>query len=296
MMRIIAIILILPTLATAQSLIPKALTEPLNLAPRCQRGDVQQMVANIEYQYLKPDGTIATVKLNQIQYEQLCLTNSRDELVYQITIDSLKKGEQLPQHYQGKRHSVMTDFLGYSFEVSLEKKIPARNGCYGYDVHLTDDMDYMEGFDFLTNFISIEVLEQLRFTFGRRLGLIGDTATLALPGAVCIQVPRVVKSYRVEQRPYHLTLSGITLFGKRPCAIVSIESDPSPVQIEFPSTDGDWIGSGSTSLTGQFLVSLDRGYIVSATLRERLVALQTLPDGTTVENPVVTITKLRQIN
>jgi hypothetical protein len=288
--------MILPTLAAAQSLIPKALNEPLNLTARCRRGDAQKMVADIEFQYLKPDGTIASVKQNQLQYEQLCLANSPEKLTYQIQIDTLKIGTRIAPSSRGNRSNVMSDFVGYSFEMSLEKKIPARDGCYANDIRLADNMHYMAGFEFLSNFMPIEILEQLHFTLGRRLALIGDTARVALPGAICIEVPKVIESYRVEQQPYHLTLSGITLFRESPCAIVSIESDPSPLQIEFPSTKGSWTGSGSTSLTGQFLVSLDRGTIVSATLRERLVASQTRPDGTTVENPVVTITRLRQAN
>jgi len=145
-------------------------------------------------------------------------------------------------------------------------------------------------------FIRIELLEQVRFAAADWLRTIGDSLTVPLPGPICYEIPKVIKEFRSEQEPYHLSFSGITQYGRHVCALVEVESRPSPLAIEFAATEGTWTGSGSTWFTGEFLVSLNNGDIVRATLRERMVATQKYPDDSTVPNPVMLVTELRQLN
>jgi hypothetical protein len=280
----------------ADAAVSRMLAQPFDLRPRCRRGDNQEMVAEVLFHYLDSEGMIKSVKRNEIQYDQLCLHNSPDSLVYQIQIDTLKLGAKLPAGSRAGRHSVPTDFEGYSFELQFGRQMETRDDCYAHDVTLAEHMRYTQGYEFLSMFIPIELLEQLRYTAAARLRRIGDTLTIALPGPICYEVPQVIKQFRLERQPYRLTFSGITQYGRHACAIIEMESEPSPLSIEFAATEGTWTGSGSTWLTGNFLVALDNGDIVSATVRERMVASQKYPDESTAPNPVMFITKLHQVN
>jgi hypothetical protein len=186
--------------------------------------------------------------------------------------------------------------VGYSFQWQFHEQLRSRDGCYAHEVALADHMHYTEAFEFLSMFIPIELVEQLRYTAASKLARIGDSLTVALPGPICFDIPEVIKEFRLEQQPYRLRFSGITKFRHYACAVIEIESDPSLLSIEFAATQGTWTGSGSTWFSGEFLVSLADGNIVSATLRDRMEATQKYPDDSTAPNPVLTVTKLTQLN
>ncbi|MCK4856961.1 MAG: hypothetical protein KAT58_03235, partial [candidate division Zixibacteria bacterium] len=176
-MRLLTIILLLlPMIANAQSQIPRALSEPLNLAPRCQRGDAQKLLLEVDYLFLDETGMITSIKKSSLQYTVLCLENTVGEkVVWEAAIDSFKIGSKAAPGSKATRHRVMTELEGYSFDIIVTKKVPVRDGCYDFGIPIEENLHYTEGFEFLTMIIPLKIIEQLRFTAGRRLGLIGDT-------------------------------------------------------------------------------------------------------------------------
>ena len=102
MKTVLTLILILAAVGEAQSLVPQALKETLNLAPRMQRGDVQKYKLLVDVVFLTEDGIPHADKQNALSYTQLCIANGADSgVIYDVTIDSFT-WEKATNH-SGKR-------------------------------------------------------------------------------------------------------------------------------------------------------------------------------------------------
>ena len=123
----------------------------------------------------------------------------------------------------------------------------------------------------ITDAIVAKIMEQLHYTVGKRLSKVGDTATIAWPKPICYSIKKVINESIVEQKPFKLTLTGLTSYRGTPCATISIASAISPYRVDMYSPDTtSFKALGTSQITGEFQVSLKNGNIAYAKMSERL--------------------------
>jgi hypothetical protein len=273
MRKLFMVLMVLSAPLWAQSVVSQAPQEALNLAPRCQRGDAQVYKMQVEVLFLNADGKPMVVKKNCIDYTQLCLSNTPDSgLIYDITIDTFSVGTPrgIDESTYDSR-SIVDSLVGLHFRSQFRPKIPVAGNCCDFGMPLTSGFPYMEAFEFIDDFLPAKIMEQLHCTVGKRLSKVGDTATIALPKPICYSIKEVVNESVVEQKPFKLTLTGLTSYRGTPCAVVSIESAVSPYRVDmYTSSASSFKAVGTSQITGEFQVSLKKGTIVYAKMSERL--------------------------
>ena len=273
MRKLFLMFLVLNASIWAQSVMPQAPQETLNLAPRCQRGEAQTHRMQVEVLFLNDDGKPMAVKSNRISYTQLCVANTPDSgLIYEITVDSFVIGTlRAIDQSNYESFSLVDSLSGLHFRSQYRSKIPVKGNCYDFGIPLTTGWPYMEAWEFIDDFLPAKIMEQLHYTVGRRLRKIGDTATIAWPKPICYEVQNVVKTSRVDQKPFKLTLTGLTSYRGTPCATVSIASAISPYRVDMYTPDTTFFKAlGTSQITGELQVSLKNGNIVYAKMSERL--------------------------
>jgi hypothetical protein len=273
MRKLFLVLLVSSASLWAQSVLPQVPKETLNLAPRCQRGDAQAYSIKVEMLLLDNDGKPTSIKKNRIDYTQLCLANNPDSgLIYNITVDSVSVGSLQAIDESGyESRSIIDSLMGLNFRSQFRPKIPVTGNCYDFGIPLTTGFPYEEAWEFIDDFLPAKIMEQLHYTVGRRLSKVGDTATIVWPKPIWYSIKKVINESHVEQKPFKLTLTGLTTYRGTPCANVSVTSAISPYRVEIYSTDTTsfkWIGTSQT--TGEFQVSLKAGSIVYAKMSERL--------------------------
>ncbi len=298
MRRVLTLILtILPTLIFAQSAIPTAVNEALSVSPRMERGDNQRYYLEVDYQHLDSAGSVTSTSRNWVKYSQLCLLNTSDSLRYEVVVDSLATGIRIFENERTSTKRLMSDFYGYSFSMPFSKKISAPNGCYDPSDILTDDLNYVEAQEFLDQFTLIRLLEQFRFMAGRKLSYIGDSTTISLPGPICYEMPGVVKRSELHFQPCTIKILGIGKYHADPCILLKLESQPSALDLALINVNGEIVAAkGTNQLSGEFMISLKTGVLVSADLRERLTAkIDVGSNSARINNRIIT-TRLRAVN
>lgn len=295
MHKLLLMVLLLSAGVLAESVVPQALKETLNLAPRIQRGQSQPFEMKIKLELLKDDGSIQYIKRNGIKYTQLCLNNSPDSgLTYEITVDTFTIGTPArPDNLSWDSRASVDSLVGYHFRTSFRSKIPVKGDCYDIDIPLVKGFPYQEAWEFIDDFLPAKLIEQLRYSAGRRLTKVGDTTTIVWPKAICYSVDKIVRESRVDQKPFKLTLTGLSTYRGTPCASVSFSSPVSFYRVELiPQDSSEFIATGTALVSGDFLVSLSNGNITYARMTERLetIVKQTgLPDR---PNRIVKYTEL----
>jgi hypothetical protein len=295
MRKLFLMFLVLNASICAQSVMPQALQETLNLAPRCQRGDAQVYSIKVEIVFPNDDGKPTSVKNNRINYTQLCLANNPDSgLIYEITVDSFSVGSlQAISGSDYDRRTIVDSLRGLTFRSQFRSKIPVTGNCYDIGIPLTTGFPYLEAWEFIDDFLPVKILEELYYTAGKRLSKIGDTATIVWPGPICYSIKKVINESIVEQKPFKLTLTGLTSYRGTPCATISVASAVSPYRVEIYSTDTtSFKGSGTSQITGEFQVSLQKGIIMYAKMGERLETTLTRPDKQPKPRKVLKTTEL----
>jgi hypothetical protein len=272
MRKLLLVFLVLGAPLLAQTVVPQTPNETLNLAPRCKRGEAQVYSIKVEVLFLDSAGNPATVKNNRLDYTQLCLTNNPDSgLIYDITVDSFSVGtlhELADTAYIGR--AIVDSLMGMNFHSQFRSKIPVMNNCCDFGIPLTTGFPYVEAWEFIDAFLPAKIMEQLHYTVGRRLSKVGDTATIVWPKPICYSIKKVINESRLELTPCRLTVMGLTNYRGTPCAAISVTCAPSPFRVEVystPSTSFKW--SGTSKISGEFLVSLRAGNIVYARMSER---------------------------
>jgi len=295
MRKLFVMLLVLNSSIWAQSVIPKAPQETLNLAPRCQRGEAQTYRMQVEVLFLNDDGKPIAVKNNHISYKQLCVANTPDSgLIYEIAIDSFVIGiiKSINQS-DLESFSLIDSLSGLHFRSQYRSKIPVKGNCYDFGIPLTTGWPYMEAWEFIDDFLPAKILEQLHNTAGKRLRKVGDTATIAWPKPICYGVQKIVETSRVDQKPFKLTLTGLTSYRDMPCATISIASAISPYFVDMYSPDTtSFKALGTSQITGEFQVSLKNGNIVYAKMSERLETSITQTNLPVRKNTVIKNTEL----
>ena len=295
MRKLLFVLMLLNASIWAQSVVPQALNETLNLAPRFQRGDAQQYSVFVEMVFFDDQGQPTKIKRNRLDYTQICLANTPDSgVVYEVTIDSFLIGamEQMDSD-PNKTRSIVDTLMGQHFTTQFRAKIPVTGNCYDAGIPLTKDAYYTEASELIENFFPAKLSEQLRFAVGRRLSKVGDTATIAWPKPICYSIKQVINSSRMDQKPFKLSLSGLTSYRGVPSATVSVTSTTSPYRVEIYSTDTtSFVAEGTALTNGEYQVSLDKGRIVHFKITERSDTVIKIPDGTTRKNRVLKTTEL----
>lgn len=272
MRKLFLMLLVLNTSIWAQSAIPKARPDSLNLAPRCQRGDAQTYRMQVEVLFLEADGKPKLIKNNRINYKQLCLANNPDSgLIYEVSIDSFVIGGLGPANQAGSGTISLIDSLsGQHFRSQYRTKIPVKGKCYDFAIPIAA-WPFMEAWEFVDDFLPAKIMEQLHYTIAKRLRKVGDTATVAWPKPICYAIPTIIRTSKVDQKPFKLKLTGLTTYRGTPCATISFSSPISPYRVEMDTPDTTVFKAIGTSLiTGEFQVSLKNGSIVHAKMSERL--------------------------
>ena len=272
MRKLFLLLLILNAYVWAQPVTQPVPKDTVNLMPRCQRGDVQTYRMQVEVLFLNDEGKPNLVKNNRISYKQLCLTNSPDSgLIYEIGIDSFVVGSVRPIGQSGSGSFSLVDSIsGQHFRSRYRSKIPVTGKCYDFGIPITK-WPYMEAWEFVDDFLPAKIIEQLHYTVGKRLRKVGDTASVAWPKPICYSVPSIIKSSKVDQKPFKLKLTGITANQGAPYATISFTSAVSPYRVVMDTPDTTVFNAvGTSQITGEFQVSLKNGHIVSAKMSERL--------------------------
>lgn len=284
MRKLLLIILIFNASVLAQSVVPQALKETLNLAPRCQRGESQIFDMRIQVEFLDESGTVIARKNNGIKYSQLCLTNTPDSgLTYEITVDTFTIGalKRSAEEQWDSRASV-DSLVGYHFRTSYRSKVPVKGDCYDIGIPLTTGFPYEEAWEFIDDFLPVKLMAQMQYSAGRRLTKVGDTVTIVWPKPICYKVKDVIEESRVDQKPFKLTVTGLTSYRGTPCATVSYSSAISPYRVHIiPPDSSSFLATGTALVSGEFLISLKKGTIVYAKMNERLetnIAQTGVPD------------------
>lgn len=295
MRKLFFTLLLLNASIWAQTVVPQALNETLNLAPRFQRGDAQTYSLYVEITFLDDQGQPTKIKRNRIDFTQICLANTPDSgVVYEVTIDSFLIGAMERMDADpNKSRSIVDTLMGHHFTTRFRARIPVTGDCYDAGVPLTENARYIEGSELIEGFFPAKLTEQLRYTAGRRLSKVGDTVTIAWPKPICYSVKEVINSSRIDQKPFRVSLSGLTSYRGTSCATVSVASATSPYRVEIYSTDTtSFVAEGTVLTGGEYQVSLDKGRIVHFKMTERSDMLIRVPDGTTKNNRVLKTTEL----
>jgi hypothetical protein len=295
MRKVFLMFLVLNASIWAQSVVPQAPQETLNLAPRCQRGEAQTYRMQVEVIFSNDDGKPMAVKNNRIDYTQLCVANNPDSgLIYEVTIDSFVIGTVKDiSELDRESFSLIDSLSGLHFRSQYRSKIPIKGDCYDFGIPLTTGFPYLEAWEFIDDFLPAKIIEQLHYTVGRRLSKVGDTATIAWPKPICYDVQKIIEKSSVDQKPFKLTLTGLSSYRGTPCATVSIASAISPYRVDMYTPDtSSFKALGTSQITGEFQVSLKNGNIVHAKMSERLETSITETNVPVRKNSVVKNTEL----
>lgn len=281
-----------------QSVIPQAVNETINLAPRAKKGDLQQYLLTYEISRMLPDGTVMSIKTDYLNYSQVCTSNSPEAgISYQITVDSLVIGTgRKPGEPEGLLQTAH-QFDGYTFKWNFNRKVRIENGCYDFQVPLPDYLGFVEGWEFQVHMAYVQLWEQGRFLLGRQLAKVGDTASFSIGAPICIGIPDVVKSHRLSLSRQRFELTGISNYKGRACAVVKVHESSAPTFVDLATIpDSTFVARGKTSLAGELWISLDKGAIVQAIWRTRTDAAYEDPRFKGTTSHVSDIYWLRQLN
>lgn len=298
-MRLTVILaLLVPSLLLGQSSIPKAVTETVNLAPRFKKGNVQAYEFSIETRMMNDDGTPKSQRKDVVAYSQYCAANTPERgLEYKLTIDSFAVGTFEAMTQTIARNQRIKQLDGYAIPSKISRKLPATGGCYETDLYFPDSLHYVEVYEFVEYYRYLRLVEQLRFSAGLQLSKVGDTAVVEFKAPWCYKVEKVVNNFRMDMAPQVLELTGLTSLGSRPCAIVSIRPSISPYRVDiWTGTEHTYYTAGSLTISGNFLVALDDGEILKATLLERADNKTVLPDNSSKPSQRLRGFTLRQTN
>lgn len=299
-MRLIIALLMLmliPSVLTAQSAIPKAVSETLNLSPRCKKGDLQRYEVKRDMDKLNEDGTLRSHKHDITAFTQYCSSNTPEAgPVYGITVDSFAVGIFLSAEEKLRAPERLAQFDGMTMTSRVNRTIPLKNGCYAPETSVLDTMRITEAFDFREQYVYLRLIEQMRFSAGNQLSKVGDKISISVP-PICHKIPQVINDYKLDLATQVLEVAGIGKYGNRPCALITIKPTTSPVKVSIWAGDKySYEGSGTIGLSGEFAVALDDGDIVSATIVERTEVSLVTPENETRNNRAVKTYSLRQIN
>jgi hypothetical protein len=295
MRKLLVFLFLLNAAIFAQSVVPQALNETLNLAPRMQRGESMKFDMKIRVEFLSEDGSLTAIKSNEIRFAQLCLSNTPDSgLVHEITIDTFTIGSlkrDLKQDWDSR--SSVDSLIGYHFRTSYRSKIPVKGDCYDIGIPLTTGFAYEEAWEFIDDFLPVKLMTQMQYTAGRRLAKVGDTVTISWPKPICYKVKDVIEQSRVDQKPFLLKVTGLTSYRGTPCATISFSSPISPYRVDIiPPDSSSFVAAGTALVSGEFLVSLKKGTVVYAKMSERLETKITQTGEKERQNRVVKNTEL----
>ena len=286
---------LLPTIGLAQSAIPSAVQEFLNPSPRMEYGDSQRYELTIDYLTLDSLGIAEQLIRNVANYTQICLKHSDDSLRFEVVIDSFGTGMAVARsgRLAGKQHQ--KDFEGYGFQYALGKEFTTDGDCFDPSGILDDTKNYVQAQEFMDQFTVVRLIEQFRYMAGRSLAYIGDTAVFELPSKICYDMPGLVNSARIYEQPYHMRVLGISRYGNEPCALIEVNSRPSPIFITFVNTEGEEVEAvGSRMLTGRVSVSLRNGALLATDIQQRLQG-RMKGGGFDTHNQRVIYTRLRAV-
>lgn len=297
MKLIVALLILAPSILVAQSVIPKAVGETLNLSPRCKKGDLQRYEVKREMRKLNPDGSPRTHKHDIIAFTQYCRSNTPENGVdYSITVDSFAVGINLNMDEAVREPERILQFDGRSMSSKFNRTIPVKDGCYTIETNFLDTMKYAEVYDFRELYIYTRILEQFRFSAGLQLSKVGDQATISMP-AICHKIPEVINNFRLEPTKFVLELTGIGKYGNRPCALISIKPATAAISVSIWAGGAySFEGKGTVEISGNFVIALDDGDIVSADISERSDVNLVDPDKKAAMNSAAKIISLRQLN
>jgi hypothetical protein len=297
MRKSLLILLFLNASLWAQSVIPPTVQDTLNLnlKPRCQRGDAQMYRLDLETISLDEENKPGGIKKNSINYLQLCFANSPDSgLIYEITVDSFSIGTpQAMDESSTWSRSIVDSLMGMSFRMQFNSKIPVTGNYYDPKIPPTTGFRYIEAWEFIDDFLPVKILGELLYAAGNRLKKVGDTATVVWPKPICYSIKRVINELFLDQKPFLLTLTGVTSYGGTQCATVSFKSTVSPYRMEMYSTDStSFKAKGTSHMSGELTVSLKNGNLMHAKLYERLETTITRPDKKIVPRKVSKTTEI----
>jgi len=295
MRKLYLMLLVLNASIWAQSVMPQAVQDTLNLAPKCQRGDAQMYRLALETVSLDEEGKPGGLKRNSIDYMQLCLANSPDSgLIYEITVDSFSVGSPRAMDESGMgSRSIVDSLMGMTFRIQFRSKFPVTGDCYDPKIPPTTGFRYIEAWEFIDDFLPAKILGELHYAAGNRLSKVGDTATVVWPKPICFSIKRVINELVLEQKPFLLKLTGLTSYRGTPCATVSVTGAVSPYRMEMYSTDStSFKAKGTSQMTGEFRVSLKNGNMMHAKIIERLETTITRPDKQIITRKVIKTTEL----
>ncbi|MGB5106579.1 MAG: hypothetical protein WBP29_06495 [Candidatus Zixiibacteriota bacterium] len=297
MKLIVALLMLVPTMLAAQSAIPKAVSETVNLSPRCKKGDLQRYEVKRELRKLNPDGSQRTHRHDVFAFTQYCRSNTPENgLEYSITVDSFAVGINLRMDEDLRPLDRVPQFDGRSMSSKINRIFPVKNGCYDVETNFLDTMKYVEAYDFREQYLYLRLLEQLRFSAGPKLSKVGDTVTIVLPD-LCLKISQVVNSYKLASASHVLELTGLGKYGNRPTALIAIRPSKSSVTVSIWAGDSySYEGAGTIELSGNFVVALDDGDIVSAEITERSDVNLVHPDKSENMNSAIKVLNLRQLN
>lgn len=290
--------LLVPSLLFGQSTIPKAVTETVNLSPRCKKGDLQTYEYSIETRYLNEDATPKSQRKDVVAYSQYCASNTPERGVeYKITIDSFAVGTNETMTQTIARNQSVKQLDGYPISSRITRTLPVKGGCYDTELNFPDSLHYVEIYEFTEYYRYLRLLEQLRFSAGIKLSKVGDTAVVAFPAPICYSIEQVIDSFHLDLAPQVLELTGLTSLGKRACALVTIKPSTSPFRVYmWTGTEATFVTVGSLTISGTFLVALDDGDILKASILDRSDAIITVPGGKSGPNRRLRGFTLRQTN
>ena len=248
------------------------LNQAVNLAPKAKRGDVQRYVLDIQTVLLDDVGTPKHLKHDWLGYSQLCLANGPDTgITYQVTIDSFSVGQKLTFDMKDMGRANADQFTGKTFSYTVKQSFPVEDGCYGFRIDFPKGQQFSQSYEMQEYFTILSLLEQLRYTSGRRLAKVGDQVSIKPPNPICYSIPQVVVDTETKLSTITLTLEGFSLYRGEPCAIIDITPLFAQTGVKFiqPDTTDYWF-RGILSRSGKFQVRLSDGDIVSAVIRDRI--------------------------
>ncbi len=294
-----AIILLICAALAAQSVIPQAVKETVNLAPRAKKGDLQKYLLTYEIARLKNDGSINSLTTDYLAFSQVCMANSPEAGIrYQITIDSFAIGTSRRLDEKERECQIAPQFDGYTFPWSFDRTIRTKNGDLDLGVSITEPQVTVEGLEFLLHFTYLRLWEQARFSLARQLTKIGDSAILTIPAPFRRSLENVIREFKIGFSPQTYELGSVSTYKGRPCAVVKLLPSTSPIRanLAVTKTAADLIGDGTLSLVGELWISLDSGQIVRARWQGRTVSTLTTADGKAVPSHSIETYNLDQLN
>jgi hypothetical protein len=295
MSKLFLLFLVMCTSLWAQAVAPPVAPATLDLTPRCQRGNSQVFRLTRESITLDDQDKPTGIKKNSIDYTQLCLANNPDSgLIYEIAIDSFSIGtpQSIDETNYGSR-SIVDSLMGMTFRLQYRSKIPVTGKYYDPKIPPTTGFRYIEAWEFINDFLPAKILGELYYAASHRLTKVGDTTTIVWPKPIRFTINKVINELFLNQKPFFLTLTGVTSYRGTQCATVSVKGGISPYLMDMYSTDStSFKAKGTSQITGEFQVSLLNGNIMHAKLGERLETTITLPNKKTQTRKAVNTTEL----